>query len=33
VNLNHREFTAYMTETDKTMKEWLDELGMSQTPK
>ena len=33
VNLNHREFTTYMTETDKTMKEWLDELGMSKTPK
>lgn len=28
VNLNHQEFTAYMVETDKIVKEWLEELGM-----
>ena len=28
VNMNHRELTAYMTATNKTMKEWLDELGL-----
>lgn len=33
VNLNHKEFNAYMVETDKTMKEWLDELGMIATKK
>lgn len=33
INLNHKEFTAYMIETDKTMKEWLDELGMIATKK
>jgi len=33
INLDHKEFTAYMIETDKIMKEWLDELGMIATKK
>jgi len=28
VNMNHQELTAYMNETNKTMKEWLGELGL-----
>ena len=28
VNMNHRELTAYMNATNKTMKEWLDQLGL-----
>lgn len=28
VNLNHKEFTAYMVQTDKIMKGCLDDLGM-----
>jgi len=31
VNQNHKEFTAYMLEMNKTIKEWVDELGMTQT--
>lgn len=33
VNQNHKEFTAYVIETDKMMKEWLGELGMVQSQK
>jgi tripartite-type tricarboxylate transporter receptor subunit TctC len=33
INRNHKEFTSYIVGTDKIMKEWLDELGLSQTSK
>jgi tripartite-type tricarboxylate transporter receptor subunit TctC len=29
IYMNHKEFTAFMKESDQTIKEWLDELGMS----